>query len=166
MSTSKRPKTVTGLRIDHSAVDLDVSQLTWRPGVYALAFDERGHVLVLDNQWNGKHDLPGGGVEIWEPAEVALAREVWEETGLEVDVGELVHADDQFFVTPHNHQWHTIKLYYLVHVAGGELRSTIMDGEPTINPHWVDPAALRPEDLTLGWQALQKAITHSDRGSW
>lgn len=166
MSHSARPKTVVGLRIDHSSVDLDVSQLTWRPGVYALAFDHRSRVLLLDNQWNGKHDLPGGGVDIWEPVAGALAREVWEETGLEVEVGPLVHADDEFFLTPHHHHWHTIKLYYLVRVVGGVLREPIAEDEPSVNPHWVDPVTLRPDSLTLGWHALQKAITQPDRGAW
>jgi 8-oxo-dGTP diphosphatase len=159
MSTPGQPRSVRGLRIDHSDADVDTSRLEWRPGVYALIFDERGQLLVLDNQWNGKHDLPGGGLEVWELAAAGLAREVWEETGLEVEIGEMILADDEFFVTPHDHHWHTIKLYYLARILGGELRPTIIEGEPSINPHWIDPAGLGKGDLTLGWAALQRALS-------
>jgi len=54
---------------------------------------KRGHP-PLKGEWS----LPGGTVELGETLEAALAREVFEETGLEVRVGPLVEVFDQPFV--------------------------------------------------------------------
>ena len=54
----------------------------------------RGRVLLLVNE-RDEWDLPGGRPEAGEDHRTALAREVREETGLSVEVGELVdeHLD-------------------------------------------------------------------------
>ena len=66
-------------------------------GVGAVVLDgsrvlliKRGHA-PLKGQWS----LPGGGVEIGETLEQAIAREVTEETGLTVDVGPMVEVLDR-----------------------------------------------------------------------
>ena len=42
-------KTVIGRDIHHSTLEMEVAKLTWRPGAYALVFNEQGEVLVVDN---------------------------------------------------------------------------------------------------------------------
>ena len=66
-------------------------------GVGAVVLDgdrvlliKRGHA-PLKGQWS----LPGGGVEVGETLEQAIAREVTEETGLTVDVGPMVEVLDR-----------------------------------------------------------------------
>ena len=66
-------------------------------GVGAVVLDgdrvlliKRGHA-PLKGQWS----LPGGGVEVGETLEQAIAREVSEETGLTVDVGPMVEVLDR-----------------------------------------------------------------------
>ena len=66
------PERIAGRAIDGSPAQLDVARLTWRPSAYGLIFDDKGRVLVLDNTKNGKHEFPGGGVEIWETLREAV----------------------------------------------------------------------------------------------
>lgn len=151
------PKTVSGTRIDHSEVEMEADKLSWRPAAYAFIFNDSSEILALENPWNEKKELPGGGVEVWETLPSALIREVWEETGLHVEVREMVHVLDEFYMTPTGKQWHTLKFYYCADLLAGDLRGAIRGNKLNCNPQWVDPALLTPDDLTHGWEALQKA---------
>ena len=68
------------------------------PGCSAMIFDPtRQKVLLTRRTDNGRWCLPGGGMEPGESAAEACAREVLEETGLEVRVGRLIGV----YTTPH-----------------------------------------------------------------
>ena len=61
--------------------------------VGALVYDEQHRLLVVqraNEPGRGLWSLPGGRVEPGEDDPTAVAREILEETGLEVEVGELV----------------------------------------------------------------------------
>ena len=64
------------------------------PKVAAICIVERGDTLLLVQRGNepgyGLWSLPGGYVDRGEVVETAAVREVWEETGLEVEVKELI----------------------------------------------------------------------------
>lgn len=85
-------------------------------GVLAVIADEEGRVLLLrhDYRREGQWGLPGGQMQGLEGLEKALARELAEETGLQVGVGELVWAVcDQSLPR--------VDLYYRCRLTGGEL---------------------------------------------
>lgn len=69
--------------------DFSGGSAQFRVAVSALIFDGERILLALrrDIQW---WNLPGGGMEIGETVDEALCREVREETGLEIGVGQLV----------------------------------------------------------------------------
>jgi mutator protein MutT len=83
----------------------------WPPiGVAAKAIVRRpdGRVLLIrrptNTDWHpGAWDLPGGKMDLGETLPEVLAREVREETGLEVEVGETIHIShftkDPYWVT-------------------------------------------------------------------
>jgi ADP-ribose pyrophosphatase YjhB (NUDIX family) len=153
-----KPETVQGMTISGDEATLEIPKLQWRPSAYALIFDDEGRVLLMDNEWSKKKDFPGGGVDIWETTMEGLKREVWEETGLEVQIEKLIYVDESFFLTPGNNHWHTLKFYYQATIIGGTMRATIYDDEPTGFPYWMNPQELKESDLTIGWDALQKAL--------
>jgi mutator protein MutT len=67
-------------------------------GVGAVVFDRTGRVLLVKRTHDplrGEWSLPGGGVELGEALEAAVAREIREETGLAVDVGPVVEVLDR-----------------------------------------------------------------------
>lgn len=55
------------------------------PSVTALIFDDRRRILLLRHSEGGVWVAPGGSVEPHERPADALVREVWEETGLDVE---------------------------------------------------------------------------------
>jgi 8-oxo-dGTP diphosphatase len=70
-------------------------------GVFAAIFDEQRRILCVKRGYGPRNwTIPGGGVEVGESPIEALEREVCEETGYQVEVGELVgvyavpHKDD------------------------------------------------------------------------
>ncbi|WP_063025239.1 NUDIX hydrolase [Nocardia niwae] len=58
--------------------------------VSALVQDDEGRILLIRRTDNGKHSIPGGGLEAGETVTQAVVREVREETGIEVAVVQLV----------------------------------------------------------------------------
>ncbi|MFJ6853713.1 NUDIX hydrolase [Streptomyces sp. NPDC091271] len=50
---------------------------------------EDGRLLAIRRADNGKWELPGGVLELEESPEAGVSREVWEETGINVEVDQL-----------------------------------------------------------------------------
>ncbi len=68
---------------DPTEIRLSVSAIVWRD-------EPAGELLLMQRSDNGYWGLPGGYVEPGESVASAAAREVYEETGVRVDVGRLV----------------------------------------------------------------------------
>ncbi len=66
---------------DLSLKNKKVSEYRVRKAVRAVVFGKDGKVAILDVSRDGYHKIPGGGIESGEDIRVALAREIYEETG-------------------------------------------------------------------------------------
>ncbi|MFN1834515.1 NUDIX domain-containing protein [Balneola sp. MJW-20] len=62
--------------------------------------------------------LPGGGLKFGERISQAIRREVREETGLIVTVGELIHINE--FI---KNNFHAVELYHMVMLTSGKLKT-------------------------------------------
>lgn len=62
--------------------------------VYALIQNEEGNVLLVHNTDGGGWSLPGGKVEYGETLVEALKREVREETGLAIEINDIVSINE------------------------------------------------------------------------
>ena len=96
-----------------------------RPGASALIFDKpTGKILLTRREDNGRWCLPGGGMDPGESAAEACIREVFEETGLEVQVTKLVGiytSPDILIEYPDGNKIQPVAFSFEVEVTGGIL---------------------------------------------
>lgn len=81
--------------------------------VVAVIVDTDERVLLTKRNippFQGEWVMPGGKIDLGEPIVAALKREVWEEVGLEVEVGDLIDIFEH--VTPGEDNYHFIIIYY------------------------------------------------------
>jgi len=135
----KSPQQVTCEDIEGKTYQVDTDQLTFRPAVYGVIVKD-GKIL-MSKQWDG-YDFPGGGIELGEPTEQALVREVKEETGIDVRMGSILHCERSFFKLPYKGNFvHSIHMYYECEVVGGELSTEFFDEQEkqyADKPEWVN----------------------------
>jgi mutator protein MutT len=107
-----------------------------------------GQVLIVRRRYQplaGRWSLPGGTLELGETLEAGVAREMQEETGLDVDVGPVVEVFDRILLDDTRRvQYHFVLVDYLCWPVGGQL-SPGSDVDAAV---FVDPAERGPYELT------------------
>ncbi len=89
----------------------------------------------LRGQWS----IPGGAVELGETVRQAAAREAREETGLEVEVGEVLEVFDSIYPDPDGRmRYHYVLIDFLCRPVAGELRA----GGDAAETRWVTAGEL------------------------
>lgn len=118
--------------------EVDSDELYFRPSIYGILIE--GDKVLLSRQYNG-YDWPGGGMDKHETIEEALKREYWEEAGLEVKMGELVHCGSSFYERANGEYINSLVVYYLVEKIGGEIgvkAADELEKEYIGEPEWVE----------------------------
>ena len=90
----------------------------FRMAVAALVFDERGRILLFKHTYRKlEWGIPAGGLEFKEQPKDAIVREFFEETGMTVEVVNLLLADS-------SPDFHHVSLVYLCEIVAGEYRES------------------------------------------
>lgn len=127
------------------------STRNFRIAVSALIFQEEKILLALRRDigwWN----LPGGGMEIGETVEEAVYREVEEETGLKIEVEQLVGI----YSKPQKQE---IVLTFRCHVIGG----TLIETEESSECRYFAITALPDKILPKHRQRIEDALLEQER---
>jgi 8-oxo-dGTP diphosphatase len=123
-----------------------------RPAAYALITQDRSLLLCRlcpPEKDTGKWTLPGGGLDFGESPEDGARREVQEETGLAVELGDLCCVQSELFDSP-DRQLHALRFIYRVKTWSGAIR-----GEKNGS---TDTCAFIP------FEALEAAYRHPEFG--
>jgi 8-oxo-dGTP diphosphatase len=110
-----------------------------------------GRVLLIQRAHppaKGSWSVPGGRVELGEPLHVALAREVMEETGLEIEILGMAGWREVLPATTGGK--HFVVMSFAARWVAGE---PVLNGE-CADFAWLPPDALGPRQLTPGLQEI------------
>lgn len=123
--------------------------------VGALVVDENnGEVLIVrSSKWDNKYTVPGGHIELGERAEDAIKREVKEETGMDVEVQELLLVQQAIYPKYYVRHEHFIFMDY---VCSAKERNVKLDGRELQEYVWIKPQDalnLDLEDFTRNFVA-------------
>jgi mutator protein MutT len=124
---------------------------------------EAGKVVLVRRRYEplaGRWSLPGGALELGETLEAGVAREMREETGLDVEVGPVIEVFDRIMLDGERRvRYHFVLVDYLCWPSGGELQA----GSDVDAAILVDPASLDAYDLTAKAQAVIARALELDR---
>ncbi len=114
------------------------------PRLAVRAVIVQDNALLLVNAWpEGVSDLmcaPGGGVEPHASLHDNLKREVFEETGLQISVGDLCLLNE--FHDP-DHDFHQVDMFFRCTITAGTLDTAWKDPENIVGTRqWVDQSDL------------------------
>lgn len=114
------------------------TELVVMVGTSAIVLDDKGRILAQQRSDNGLWGIPGGGIDPYEePAEAAI-REVFEETGLSVEITRLVGVfggKDQIKHYPNGDEFAYISVTFECRVIGGEI---IPESDETLDVKWLE----------------------------
>lgn len=104
---------------------------------YAAIVDEHDRILLTYWNGEGRHapewTMPGGGVEFEEDVPAAILREVYEETGYGIDLGQLLVVDTWFRGPderdgPAAKPFKAVRVVHRARIVGGTLGTTEQGG--------------------------------------
>jgi 8-oxo-dGTP diphosphatase len=103
----------------------------------------------------GRWSIPGGTLEVGEPLEEGVGRELLEETGLSVRIGPVIEVFDRILRDETGRvKYHFVLVDYLCRPIGGQLQA----GDDVSEAEWVPLDGLTPFDLTAkATEVIRKA---------
>jgi 8-oxo-dGTP diphosphatase len=114
-----------------------------------------GRVVIVERSsepLKGQWSIPGGALEIGETLRQCAAREALEETGLQVEAGEVLDVFDSIVHDPQGRtQYHYVLIDFLCRVVGGELKV----GSDAAQARWITREELGNFQIT---ETAQKVI--------
>ncbi len=139
----------------------EVGEAYQRVAAYAVVTSARGVLLTQFNSLTaipGKWGLPGGGLDEGEDPVAGVHREVWEETGQRIEIGELVTIQSQHWVgrAPAGgvEDFHAVRIVYRARCPEPS-DPTIYDiGGTTSDARWFRRDEMAGLSMSASWRGL------------
>lgn len=136
-------------------------------GVGAVIVSE-GRVVLIKRRFEplaGQWSLPGGTLELGETLEAGVAREILEETGLEVEVGPVVEVFDRILLDPDRRvRYHFVLIDYLCRPVAGTLSaSSDVADAALVAPEDVASYRMTPKAAAVALRGLEMAAAYEGR---
>lgn len=113
------------------------------------AFDQTGALLLIRRADNDQLSLPGGVQQIGETVSHAAEREVKEETGINVEITELlgIYSDPGYVIRyPDGTVGQEFSICFRGRPFGGQVRGSVESSEV----HWIQPEHLSDVEISAG----------------
>lgn len=132
-------------------------------GVGAIIVDEQGRLFLARRGPKAKNErglweFPGGSVELGERLADALRREIREEYGVEIEVGELLDVVDH--ILPDEGQ-HWVSPTFICRIASGE--PVIQESDKCSGIGWFHPGQVPAELTVITRENLKHFVTSGSR---
>lgn len=105
-------------------------------------------LLVRSNKWHNLWTIPGGKIEMGEPTEQALIREVKEETNLDVFDVRFINTQDCIYSEEFYLPKHFIFHDFVCHIADNANKEDVILNEEAQEYVWVTPEQAATYSLT------------------
>ncbi len=139
--------TVRCLNMEGVYRDVDISQLQFRPAVYAFIVHDN-KLMTFAGGVSGTRQIPGGKIELGETIMEALCREIMEEIGIEIKSAELLCLSEAFLYADHKQEaYQAIMAFYVCTLQSVDSIVSI-HGMPEITSlDWLPVDSVRPEEF-------------------
>jgi len=124
-------------------------RLILRVAVYGIVITDDNKVLMVNSSHNKKYYFPGGGLTLGTSLKETLLEEVREETGIDVEILNLVDIkENYFYYDPVDEAYHNIAFFYLCKPLNFDLiaNENIKDADAQ-DPAWLPIATLDKEAI-------------------
>ncbi|WP_046470456.1 NUDIX hydrolase [Allosalinactinospora lopnorensis] len=116
------------------------NELLWLTGVTAVVIGDSGEILLHRRADDGRWSTPGGILEPGEQPAVALVREVFEETGVHVEVERVASVvTEPPFTYPNGDRVQFLDIAFRCRAVGGAPR---LDEDESLDVRWFAPDGL------------------------
>lgn len=132
-------------------------------GVYGLNLKNKKILMIKKNRgpYKGKFDLPGGAIEFGESFDVALKREIREETGAELVSMEFLSNENYFCKYKKDgelREFHHVGIYYKVKLDTKDILAG-PDGEDSDGSLYVPISKIKPKNTApIAYMAIEKLL--------
>ena len=154
---------------DRTMVVLDAGEARFQLRAVAL-IRRNGHILVQRATRDAYWALPGGRVEMGEPAAQALVREIREELDSAAEIGQLAFVIENFFEMD-GRSVHGLGLYFDIAIDHGfpfhldEVVHRVRDGDYDLEFRWIPIEAEALVRFDLKPSALHDLLTAQHAGT-